>query len=1051
VIEHGWRAIPEDDNSGSIVMDLPTASGKTTVLDIALFHLIHQLETGKQRTAALRLFFIVDRRIVVDGAFLHARRLADKLATATDGLLKRAKSLLCEHFRVERPIHVSVMRGGLFRDDGWMRSPVQPTVCVSTVDQVGSRLLFRGYGVSPSMRPIHAGLIANDSLLLIDEAHLSEPFLQTLDRVRQLTRQSTDSPLISRPLQFVRMSATNVDTDSKSFRIDAKDRSHPVLQTRLEASKATAFDKLQVDKDNPREADRQFCNAAVLHALRLAGFGGNFDKTSSTKKRRKKLAISDRPEPVYVIGIVVNRVRTARKIHQALCEELCPDDDGKADVILLTGRIRPFDRDELLFRKPVRGQSGWLSWIAADRKQQPDRPVFVVATQTVEVGADISFDALVTEAAPLDCLRQRFGRLDRLGRRKRSTAVILGRSTAVVRTANDPIYGRAIGTTWAWLNQIATGSGKSKSVDFGLNIMEQHLKGLESNKLLKMLAPRQDAPFLQKPYAEIWSRTSPAPAADPDVARFLHGNDSQPPDVEVAWRADLFNHGENHRRSQLEPQYLSDYLNTVALVPPTRMEACSVPIWELKQLLNRSIGSADSAGQLSADLADVEGGSPGDSADAGPSKGFRRIALVWRGGKTRRSSRGQIKETGNEKPSELVYADQIHPGDTVIIPTCYGGCDEFGWRPASDKEVVDVAESCIRWSRGRPVLRLHPAVVASWTSLAPGLPDSCFDDVMNKFLDDLAQVKDLPYAVSCTINDLRAAGTDCRYIPYEFEHDAEGAESPFPLVLTGYKRISIDQVLKETLNAVEDVIELEDVSDEDDGRSFSGRNKPVLLTNHTRGVNAYAARFAELAGFPDIVVADIKLVSLWHDLGKIDPRFQAMLHDGDEIEAILAIREDRLLAKSRMSFYDRAARQRAKSRAEVPDVFRHESLSVALLRKNAQSVLADAKDRELVEFLIGSHHGFGRPFFPVCFDCKPPDVNITWRGQVWRLSSASRSEHELFRIDSGWSDLFRRMNQRYGLWGLAWLEAVFRLADHTQSAHEASDEMATPQEVTEHA
>ena len=51
--------------------------------------------------------------------------------------------------------------------------------------------------------------------------------------------------------------------------------------------------------------------------------------------------------------------------------------------------------------------------------EQQDGPCVVCATQVVEVSLDISFDAMITDAAPLDSLIQRFGRVNR--RRSRET------------------------------------------------------------------------------------------------------------------------------------------------------------------------------------------------------------------------------------------------------------------------------------------------------------------------------------------------------------------------------------------------------------------------------------------------------------------------------------------------------------------------------------------------------------------------------------------------------------------------------------------------------
>src|SRR5262250_445621 len=51
------------------VLDLPTGSGKTAALDIAVFHLALEAAKGTDRRAPLRIAFVVDRRLIVDDAF----------------------------------------------------------------------------------------------------------------------------------------------------------------------------------------------------------------------------------------------------------------------------------------------------------------------------------------------------------------------------------------------------------------------------------------------------------------------------------------------------------------------------------------------------------------------------------------------------------------------------------------------------------------------------------------------------------------------------------------------------------------------------------------------------------------------------------------------------------------------------------------------------------------------------------------------------------------------------------------------------------------------
>ena len=94
------------------------------------------------------------------------------------------------------------------------------------------------------------------------------------------------------------------------------------------------------------------------------------------------------------IAIMVNRVATARMVH-ALCRKRWPS--PKADVLCLTGRMRPFDRDRFMEK--------WKPKLKAQEEPSAlDRPIFVVSTQCLEVGADLDFDEIVTECASLDAL-----------------------------------------------------------------------------------------------------------------------------------------------------------------------------------------------------------------------------------------------------------------------------------------------------------------------------------------------------------------------------------------------------------------------------------------------------------------------------------------------------------------------------------------------------------------------------------------------------------------------------------------------------------------------
>jgi CRISPR-associated endonuclease/helicase Cas3 len=582
------------------VLSLPTASGKTSIIDIAVFALAAQADRSPgERTAPLRLFFVIDRRLIVDEVSEHARRLAAALEQG-DGIVGEvARPLL--RFGGCKALEVATLRGGLYRDDAWTKAPNQPTVCVTTVDQAGSRLLFRGYGLSPYQFPVHAGLLGNDAFFILDEVHLSQPFLETLTSIAKYRTWAQSSlPL---PFRVIVMSATPPPL-TEAFTLTEEDERHPVLGPRLSASKEA---RLEV------EDEANFESALIERALALS-----------------------EDEGVAVIGVIVNQVRSARMMFEQL--------RGKHEALLLTGRIRPYDRDRLL--------EAWLPRMRAGRERSWDGKAFVIATQTIEVGANVDFDALVTEAAPLDALRQRFGRLDRLGRHGKSEACIMLRNRA--RASSDPVYGDLPQETWRWLKAHARRRHGDLWVDFGIKALNAVTASITGGDV----CPRPDpvhAPVLFPSHLDLWVQTHPRPHPDPEVAPFLHGPAPQSPDVQVVWRADLKEGEEDLWR------------DIVALVPPRLQETLPIPIAAVRAWLH----------QLSEVwVSDLEG--LADTGESDPTGGQGRVVLRWRG-----------------PESELVTPDRLVPGDTVVVPAAWGGADAFGWHPDARAPVPDIAEFCI--------------------------------------------------------------------------------------------------------------------------------------------------------------------------------------------------------------------------------------------------------------------------------------------------------------------------------------------------------------------
>jgi len=969
------------------LVDVPTGLGKTSMLDIAVFVAAATAgETGARRLGRRRCFFVVDRRLVVDEAYEHATKLARAVQEGAGH--PWAAGRVAAALRSYAPaasgelLPVTRMRGGTTWDAAWLDRPDRPGIVLGTVDQVGSRLLFRGYGVSDRRRPIDAALVGTDSLVLVDEAHLATALLTTVGAAQR--RDTLGLPLPG--LDVVRLSATGEPTE-RTYRFDEDaHRGHALAQQRLTAGK-----RLRLRESTAKTCARDLA-AVVAEQVRLLDGAGEW-------------------APVTMV--VCNTVGRAREVHTLLAAAL-PD----VDRALLIGRSRPLDRPDL--------QGQILDRFGTGRAAST-RAGVLVATQTVEVGVNLDVDLLVSEAASWDALVQRLGRLNRLGR---FGARFPGHDAAAAVVVYDgqvdgPVYGAARDLTWTALNELHSPAG--------VDVSPLACRALTATTFATSGFTRRPAgvPVLLSPTLDAWVQTGPVPMNDPPVAPYLHGFDAGAAPVQVLWRDGLvepvgrdLDFVDPFDEVDEDTERAARKLDALLAIWPARSsEIVEVPFAAARRWLS-GLGAGP--------IADVDGAAESDERTPQVGEPFRVLAQ-------RAAPTSGNAASGSPVSWQWIEADRLRPGDRIVVPITRGGLDRYGWAPADTTPVIDVSEAAaFTTSRSRrdATLRLDSELPtrlgvdsAAATELSVELV--ALTRPSEDSYSQATAIVAVAHSLAAHLPQAAPPGSGWTSASWQTLHSwltrpgirvVEVAD-PTDAWVPGEKSHAWVHLLAGPLPTNDNDTPTATAEGDDDevGASSVGSDR-VTLADHHDAVSTRASQIARALILPTALAAVVEDAARWHDLGKCDSRFQVMLHGGDAAEAALAAEP---LAKSGLDASDRMAWRRAAQRSGLPTGARHEAWSAALVEEHIGQHSYHG-DTDLLIHLIASHHGYARPWARLVTDHDPRPVEAIVDGEKLAVSSdrTVSLEHP---------SRFARLNQRYGRWGLALLETVVRCADTTVS------------------
>lgn len=318
-----WQARLADwDGKTVAAVSAPTGAGKEFGV------IVPWLYSYKTRNfSTTRLVYALPTRSLVDQVYSNTRRIVEAS---------------------ELPIKVYCLKGG-FIEQGFEQDLTESSILIGTQDQLLSRALNRGFGVSWGQRPLHCAALTNDCRWVLDEIQLTGVAYKTLVQLYQLWRNLETFG----EMQLCLMSATFDDRPLKKlpverFELSHDDLAHPVLASRVKRSKPVFHAPVQDVKE-------------VADLVRA-------------KHNSDRLTL-----------VVVNTVARAREIGKLMAD---------FNPLVIHSRFLGFDRERMQER--LKNYQG-----------------IIIATQVVEAGVDLDADLLITELCPWSSFVQRCGRCGR--------------------------------------------------------------------------------------------------------------------------------------------------------------------------------------------------------------------------------------------------------------------------------------------------------------------------------------------------------------------------------------------------------------------------------------------------------------------------------------------------------------------------------------------------------------------------------------------------------------------------------------------------------------